>query len=286
MTLKELIFKYSNDLKIFARKKTEITSGNVFQKGNDGIQNVISTAISKLAKPNSKIIGADNLIELSKKASEGKRCLILPEHYSNFDYPFIIKFLKDLGPEGLELAKKCVAIAGVKLSEENDAISTLTDGYDSVFVYPTRSIETINDEEKRKLEMQKARSINIASMRKMDELRNEGRVIVVFPTGTRYRPGKPETKKGIREMDTYIKTSDYMVLISINGNCLEVNQTSDMTLDTVKQDTIILEASKIIDCKAFRNNILDNLKEDEDKKQKIVDAVMERLEVMHNRNLV
>ena len=122
-------------------------------------------------------------------------------------------------------------------------------------------------------------------MRKMEELRKEGRIVVVFPTGTRYRPGKPETKKAIREIDSYIKTSDYMVLLSINGNCLEVNPSDDMTLDLVKEDTIILEASKLIDCKAFRSEVLNTLNEGEDKKQCIADEIMRILERMHENNI-
>lgn len=284
MVLKDLILKYADELKKYARKSTEITNENVFQEGNDDIQNIINDALLRFAKSDSRIIGAEHLLELSKKAGEGKRCLILPEHYSNFDYPFIIKFLKNLGDEGVKLAERCVAMAGVKLSEDDDAISMFTDAYDTIFVYPGRSLKKITDENKLKSEMQKARSINLASMRMMEKLRNEGRIVVVFPTGTRYRPGKPETKKAIREIDSYIKTSDYMVLISINGNCLEVNPTSDMTLDVVKEDTIILEASEVIDCKTFRTNILNNLKDGEDKKQRIADEIMARLEIMHNKN--
>jgi len=46
--------------------------------------------------------------------------------------------------------------------------------------------------------VKKARAINIASMRAMDKLRSSGHPILVFPSGTRYRPGKPETKMGRR----------------------------------------------------------------------------------------
>lgn len=284
MTLRDLISKYQATLQKYARHRKEITHENVFQNGNDELQAVINHALAQLVEPNSRIIGAEHLFELSKKAEAGKKCLILPEHYSNFDYPLIIKFLQDCGAAGEKLSKQCIAMAGVKLSEENDAISMLTDGYDTIFVYPGRSLEKITDKALLETELQKARRINIASMRKMEELRSEGRIVVVFPTGTRYRPGQPETKKAIREIDSYIKTSDYMVLLSINGNCLEVNPTSDMTLDIVKKDTIILEASEVLDCKSFRTEILQGLKDGADKKQCIADEIMARLEIMHNRH--
>ena len=57
-------------------------------------------------------------------------------------------------------------------------------------------------------------------MRALDRVRKEGQAVLVFPSGTRYRPGKPETKKGVREIDSYIRLSDVMMLVSINGNCL------------------------------------------------------------------
>ena len=74
------------------------------------------------------------------------------------------------------------------------------------------------------------------------------------------------------------------MLLSINGNCLEVSTGGDMTADVVKKDTIILQASEVIDCKKFREEIAASLQEGEDKKQKLADTIMARLEVMHMQN--
>ena len=284
MTLTDLVIKHAAQFQKFPYKAHEITSDTVFQEGNTQLQTLIESIISPLLKPDSRVIGSEYLFELLEKVQAGKKCLILPEHYSNFDYPLIILLLKRLGEQGVELAKRCVAMAGIKLSEENDMISMMNSAYDRITVYPGRSLKAIQDPAVLEAETKKARAINIASMRQMENLRKNGRVVVVFPTGTRYRPGQPETKKAIREIDSYIKTSDYLVLLSINGNCLEVNPTGDMTADVVKEDTIILQASKVIDCKQFRDDIAAQVQEGEDKKQKLADTVMARLETMHLQN--
>ena len=284
MTLKDLIMKHAELFQKFRHTAHEITSDTVFQEGNAELQATMEAVISSLLEPDSRVIGSEHLFTLLEKVKAGKRCLILPEHYSNFDYPLITLLFKRLGEKGEELSKRLVAMAGIKLSEENDMISMMNTAYDRITVYPGRSLQAITDPEILELETKKARAINIASMRMMEELRANGRVVVVFPTGTRYRPGKPETKKAIREIDSYIKTSDYLLLLSINGNCLEVSTGGDMTADVVKKDTIILQASEVIDCKKFREEIAASLQEGEDKKQKLADTIMSRLEVMHMQN--
>ena len=40
---------------------------------------------------------------------------------------------------------------------------------------------------------------------KVIELKKQGKIILVFPSGTRYRPGCPDTKRGLREIDSYLR---------------------------------------------------------------------------------
>jgi len=128
--------------------------------------------------------------------------------------------------------------------------------------------------------------INLASMRAMDKARKEGSAVLVFPSGTRYRPGKPETKRGVREIDSYIRLSDVMMLVSINGNCLRFSEDPhDMMNDVTYRDRIIMTASPVYDCTAFREEAKAWAgAEVEDKKQLVVDYVMDRLERMHEEN--
>lgn len=222
---------------------------------------------------------------------EGKSGLILMEHYTNLDLPGILYLLEKHGePWSIDLASRIVAVAGMKLNESNIAVRAFTEGFTRVVIYPTRSLSAVEEkeisEEEKVAEAQRARKINFAAMRAMDSCKKRGQAILVFPSGTRYRPGKPETKRGLREIDSYLRLFDCMILVSVNGNCLRINPENpdDMLADIVEQDVITLTASPVINCKEFRNEVLSALPEDdEDPKQKTVDKVMEILESQHNQ---
>ena len=220
---------------------------------------------------------------------QGKSGLILMEHYTNLDLPGILYLLEKQGEEwAKDLSSRIVAVAGMKLNEADAGVRAFTEGFTRVVIYPTRSLNAVEgkeiSEEEKIAEEQKARKINFAAMRAMDGCKKRGQVILVFPSGTRYRPGKPETKRGLREIDSYLRLFDKMILVSINGNCLRINPDNpdDMLADILEPGKCVFTASPVIDCKEFRNNILDNLPEGvEDPKQKTVDAVMEYLEKQH-----
>ena len=220
---------------------------------------------------------------------QGKSGLILMEHYTNLDLPGILYLLEKQGEDwAKDLSSRIVAVAGMKLNEADAGVRAFTEGFTRVVIYPTRSLNAVEgkeiSEEEKFAEEQKARKINFAAMRAMDGCKKRGQVILVFPSGTRYRPGKPETKRGLREIDSYLRLFDKMILVSINGNCLRINPDNpdDMLADILEPGKCVFTASPVIDCKEFRNNILDNLPEGvEDPKQKTVDAVMEYLEKQH-----
>ena len=222
---------------------------------------------------------------------ECKSGLILMEHYTNLDLPGILYLLEKHGePWSIDLASRIEAVARMKLNESNIAVRAFTEGFTRVVIYPTRSLSAVEEkeisEEEKIAEAQRARKINFAAMRAMDSCKKRGQAILVFPSGTRYRPGKPETKRGLREIDSYLRLFDCMILVSINGNCLRINPENpdDMLADIVKQDVITLTASPVINCKDFRNEVLSALPDDdEDPKQKTVDKVMEILESQHNQ---
>ena len=221
---------------------------------------------------------------------QGKSGLILMEHYTNLDLPGILYLLEKKGEDwAKDLSSRIVAVAGMKLNEADAGVRAFTEGFTRVVIYPTRSLNAVEgkeiSEEEKIAEEQKARKINFAAMRAMDGCKKRGQVILVFPSGTRYRPGKPETKRGLREIDSYLRLFDKMILVSINGNCLRINPDipDDMLADILEPGKCVFTASPVIDCKEFRNNILDNLPEGvEDPKQKTVDAVMEYLEKQHS----
>ncbi len=274
------------ELKRLTRAQNVITEDNVFQEANLGIRKILDTMCADNLEENSEFRNTEAAGQFMKLIREGKRGIILMEHYSNFDLPGLMYLLERSGPEGKDLAKHIVAIAGMKLNEDNPIVSAFAEAYTRIIIYPSRSLAGISDPETLKREEQRSRVINLASMRALDKVRKQGNAVLVFPSGTRYRPGKPETKRGVREIDSYIRLSDIMLLISINGNCLRFSDDPhDMLGDVLYRDRIIMTASPVIDCQSFREEAKTWANDEAaDKKQVVVDYVMHRLEAMHEVN--
>ena len=152
---------------------------------------------------------------------------------------------------------------------------------------PDTVLAKYTDSEEYAQEEAKSRKINMAAMRAMDKAKKAGKVILVFPSGTRYRPGKPETKKGLREIDSYLRMFDIMLLVSLNGNCLRINpeDPENMIADLVVPDRVIVTASPVIECKKFRNEVINGISDPAvDPKQATVDRVMEILAEQHEKS--
>ena len=274
------------ELKRLSRAQNLITEENVFQPANIGIRAIMNQMCEENMRPDSEFRNMTSAEEFLGLIKEGKRGIILMEHYSNFDLPGIMYLLEKQGSIGKELAQRIVAIAGMKLNEENPYVSAFAEAYTRIIIYPSRSLAAIEDPEVFKKEEYRSRVINMASMRMLDKVRKEGNAVLVFPSGTRYRPGKPETKKGVREIDSYIRLSDVMMLVSINGNCLRFSDDpKDMLGDVTCEDRIIMTASQVYTCNQFREEAKDWAGDNaEDKKQMVVDYVMHRLDKMHEEN--
>lgn len=274
------------DLAKLGKAASVIDETNVYQEANKFTRPLLDKMLEENLLPGTKLEGIENFKDFLAQIKNGKRGLILMEHYSNMDLPAICYLLeRDGGEEGKELSEKIVAIAGMKLNEENPMVRSWAEAFTRVVIYPSRSLANLSEEE-REVEEAKSRKINMASMRAMDKCKREGKPILVFPAGTRYRPGKPETKKGVREIDSYLRMFDVMIFISTNGNCLRINpeKPEDMLADLIHPDTVIMAASPVMECKKFRNDILATLEDYEgDKKIVVVDKVMEELDKLHNQ---
>jgi hypothetical protein len=265
----------------FSKNQEAVTSENVYQQSNEQILPYINSMVGEQLLPGSELKHFEYFKELLAKAKAGESCMILAEHYSNFDLPSLHYFLIQQGPEGEELSRNIVAIAGMKLNEENPVVSAFSEAYSRIVIYPSRSLLSIKEPKEMVMEIYRSRSINRAAMKALDELKKQGRIILVFPAGTRYRPWDPSTKKGVKEIDTYIKSFDNMILLSINGNILRINPDQEMSEDLVEKDVLILNPSPVIRCKDYRNQIKEATKFREDKKQAVVDHLMADLEGLH-----
>lgn len=271
-----------------------ITEQNVYQAPNYRIRELVNGMCEEILLPGSGIRHAENAALLLQRLKEGKKALILMEHYSNFDLPMLIYLLScdpDGSGAGPELADRIVAIAGMKLNEDNPYIAAYAEAYARIVIYPSRSLAAISDEEERRKEGHRSRLINIASMRAFERVRQEGNAVLVFPSGTRYRPGRPETKRGLREIDSYVKLSDIVMPISINGNCLRISgHESEMTDDLVYHDRLIMTAGEIVGAEELRERAKEWCAANEpwqaDHKQATADYIMHILGAMHDENEV
>jgi hypothetical protein len=265
-----------------SKVSTVITKDNVYQEGNNIILPILDSMVDPLMLPGSGVDGMENLEDLLAKAKSGKSCILLLEHYSNFDLSIISLLVRKAGPGGEAIANALVAIAGMKLNEDNPVVAAFASAYTRIVIYPSRSLHGM-DEEKKKIEVPRSIAINRAAMKALDTIKKQGRIILLFPSGTRYRPWDPSTKKGVREIDSYIHAFDYMCCVALNGLLLHVQQT-DMVNDIVAKDIVRVTAGPVCSCAEFREKARAKAEAAgvEDKKQTVVDEIMAELERLHN----
>ncbi|MDR3303061.1 MAG: 1-acyl-sn-glycerol-3-phosphate acyltransferase [Treponema sp.] len=275
-----------------ASAATVVTEHNVYQPGEQATIPFVDKIIDGLILPGSGINGMEHLSALLDKARAGKSCLLLLEHYSNLDLPLFSYLLRNDSERGKEVADALVAVAGIKLNEASPTVAAFTSAYTRLVIYPSRSLQGL-DSEKDRDELIRVNTINRAAMKALLTIKTTGKLLLVFPSGTRYRPWDLSSKKGVREIDSYIKSFDLMCLVAINGVLLHVREDDsvpeghikgDMMDDYVSRGVVQMTAGPVLSCADFRNAARARAEASgvEDKKQASVDALMEALEVMHN----
>jgi glycerol-3-phosphate O-acyltransferase len=257
-----------------------VTGENTFQPGNLANRPFIDKILADQMLPRSGLVGLENLLDLYRRCKEGRSCLILMEHYSNFDLPAFVYLLEQSGGEGKVAADSIIAIAGLKLNAESNMVLAFTEAYSRIVIYPSRYFDSITDPEVLKEERAKSNAINRAALHEMIRHKHAGHMILVFPSGTRYRPGKPDTKRGLKEIDSYIKAFDYMVFVGSGGNLLRIGD-GEMMDDTLAEDTVIFKVSPVAGCPEFRSRARGEAPEGTDAKQFAVDRIMDELEKLH-----
>jgi len=276
-TLNTMFADYNKQVAILSKASPHITEENVYQEGADDILQYLDKMAEALILPGSGLDGLENLEDLFSKAKSGKSCLLLLEHYSNMDLTLFSYLVRKAGGRGHDISKAVIAIAGMKLNEDNPVVAAFASAYSRIVIYPSRAIQGL-DPETAKAEILRSNAINRAAMKALNDLKVKGRPILLFPSGTRYRPGDPSTKRGVREIDSYIKSFDYMCFVAINGVVLHVGQ-GDMMDDPVSHDVVRFSAGPVVSCAEFRDKA--KAADDEDKKQAVADAIMIELERMH-----
>jgi len=256
---------------------------NVYQVGSKANRKLIGKFIDKFTLPGSRIDSVDALIELRRRSLAGESCIIMAEHYSNLDFPMLFKFIENHKKLGPETAESLLPIRSMKLSETLPIIAMFSRSYDSIVIYPSRTLDSITDSKKLAEIRKTSTRINHAAMREMIARKHKGRIIVVFPAGTRYRPWNSSSKKGVREIGSYLKVFDNVIFMGINGNLLPPSETEDMLQEEAKRDLMILTCSDIVNGRRYRARIKAMLSEGDNLKRHLVDQVMLELEKIHTR---
>ena len=274
-----------------SRQQLEVTKHDVFQEANKHSRVLVEKIIADLILPGSEIQHFDRLNELLKLSQQGKSCLVLMEHYSNFDIPAFFYLMRARGEDGETVGDSLVAMSALKLNRESRFVLAFTEAYTRIVIFPARRMAEISSQKLSKEEEQEhkhAREINRAALRSMSRLRSSGRMILMFPSGTRYKPDQPETKKILREVYSYIKRFDYMVFIGIAGQVLHLNDPNDMSLDIPTRDIMVYSVSPVCECKPFCKEAKEKGKEappgDEDsvgKRIAVAHAVQDKLHDIH-----
>ncbi len=280
-TVKEVYGDLAYEMVRNSHQPGRITHDAIFQESNLQNRALINRILDELVQPESTFVGAEHVLELYQRCRAGETALLLLEHYSNFDIPCLFYLLHKLGAEYGEAAESIVAMAAMKLNEESKFVLAFTEAYTRIVIYPGRALEQVATSEGGEEEIRKAKQINMSAMREMVRCKNTGRIVLLFPTGTRYRPGVPDSKRILRAVDTYIKGFQNAVFVGIAGNVLLVNSESEMSEDIINPDTVTFAASPVISCSEFRNRAKAEAASPDDVKNVVAEAVGRKLAEMH-----
>lgn len=266
-------------------EQKQVSDKDVYQEGSTELLPFIDQILEDHLLPGSGIEGFANLEQLFERAKRGESCLLLLEHYSNFDLPAFHFILRKSGDPGQTMAKALVSIAGIKLSESNPVVNAFAQAYTRIVIYPSRSIEILKnhfkDPNKLYREIMRSVSINRAAVKALNVEKVRGKLVLVFPAGTRYRPWDQSSKRGVREIASYIKGFENFCLVAVNGNILRINPSGEMEDDMLHTDKVVYTVGAVQKSEDLMAHVKNEHHFRDDKKQELVDHLMEDLEIMH-----
>ena len=279
----ELFRQITDQLVKNSHEQQEVDRDRVFQPANRANRVLVEKIIEQLILPGSTIDGYENLQELYQRSQRGESCLILSEHFSNFDIPNLF-YLAGQREGGAQITDSIVAMAGTKLNEESRFVLAFTEAYTRIVIYPARLLQQLEGTERYETERARSRTINRSGLREMIRVKHSGHIVLLFPAGTRYRPGKPESKQPLLEVDSYLKGFDHVVFVGIAGNTLAVDTGGSMDKDIPATDVMVYSVGPVTSSKAFRDEVRSSVKEGgEATKQAVSDAVLARFIDIHAR---
>lgn len=271
-----------SDVASMPSKSIVISKKNVLRRSNAKARDVLYRLLELLVKPGSGICNFSRIAELYALAQQGHSCLIMLEHYSNFDLPCLMYLLDDIGQRGRAIHESTIAMAAMKLNEENPLISVYADAFSHLSIFPARRLDELSVVAHDHSELKKAREINMMSLKLMRSLSHSGHIILLFPSGTRYKPGEPHTKLVVKAADSFLKRFDYVLFGGIAGNTLIVNNPADMLSDYINSDFMVYSFSKVHKCKSFRKEAKNAMQaEDDQLYQLVIERIQDELDAAH-----
>ncbi|MDR2734217.1 MAG: 1-acyl-sn-glycerol-3-phosphate acyltransferase [Spirochaetota bacterium] len=259
---------------------------NIYQESHKANREVFLSIAVNFLKAGSGIDGLENLVRLGELSAQGHSCLIFSEHISNLDVPAFWMLMRLAGPEYVELFDRIVFIAGRKLNEESGVVKIFAEMFARIVISPKSFYDSLPDGAEKDRLAAEAQAFNTAAYRKICEFRSKGRILLVFPAGTRYRPWDPATGRGIREAEGYLRSFQYFLFAAFDGNLMPPERSIEMEDETPRADKMRLHFSPVEDAARFRQRLVAEHSEQggaglPDVKQFIVDKIMEGIAALH-----
>jgi hypothetical protein len=111
------------------RPPLPLSPATVYREANLNIRPFVDQMIEKSLVEPSEIHGLSNLETLFSEAQRGSACLLLVEHFSNFDLPVLSYLLRQNGDPGQKIAEALIAVAGMKLDVECPIVAAFAEAY-------------------------------------------------------------------------------------------------------------------------------------------------------------
>jgi glycerol-3-phosphate O-acyltransferase len=204
-------------------------------------------AISRrLLLPGSRIDGVEHLEELGRRAAAGESCLLCLNHRSNLDVPTLYALLADQANEGV--FHRIIWVAGRKLTEDCVATRVMVGCFNRLVMTP----KSWMTDDHTNAELHDAHVLNIAAQRTMMDLRHDGWIVGLFPSGTRLRPADDSTARALDETDTYVKSFQQMVLGHIQGCTMPVSHDWHLLNETPRLDQMVYTFGPVLDTTDWR----------------------------------
>ncbi len=253
-----------------------------YQPANKKNCTLVDTIIAALLYKNSTIHGIEHFETLGKLASQGKSCLLLPEHYSNFDVPALFYLIRSQYSQYAPILDQIICLAAAKLSTESKTVLAFAESFNRIMIYPARSKLSENDEGYSDDIAHKIDSFNHRAIEKMMALKNEGNIILMFPSGTRYRPQNPDSRNALEQVASFIKRFDYVCFLSLDGNLLKVNPNNKMEQDIACRDTMVYYFEEPIPSRDYLSMTKENASSNQtDYKRGVAQHVTSHLLALH-----